>query len=75
MVPSALQTAMRKYGLVLILALVVLLIAIVGGARILEKDPKPVQGLDRSAASSTSSQSGLDAVTKENVEDTSMTVN
>lgn len=68
---------MRKYGIVIVLAVIVLLVAIVGAGRILSHDPKPVQGVDRSAHESavSGSQSGLEAVTKDNVEDTSMTVN
>lgn len=71
------RSPMRSYGIVIALEEVVLLVAILGAGRILSDGPKPVQGVDRSAHESavSASQSGLDAVTKENVGDTSMTVN
>jgi len=71
------NSPLKKYGIVIVLALAVLLVAILGGARILARHPQSPSGIDRSAteASAGTSQSGLDAVTKNNVEDTSMTVN
>ncbi|MCR6659686.1 MAG: hypothetical protein NVV72_10195 [Asticcacaulis sp.] len=49
MVQTTPQSPMRKYGIVIVLAVIVLLVAIVGVGRILSHDPKPVQGVDRSA--------------------------
>ena len=71
------SSPLKKYGVVILLAVGVLLVAILGGGRILARHPQSAPGIDRSAIESSTgtSQSGLDAVTKNNVEDTSMTVN
>ena len=71
------RSPLQRYGIVFILAALVLLVTAIGFSRIQLSDPEPAPGVDRTAheAAVSTSQSGLETVTKDNVEDTSMTVN